>query len=396
MRENPSEQSATVEERDETHNAPSFPPVTTPSAPFPKTRRLQAQVSTNAAAVELRWSKEVSRWWSWLRAQPVRLQLLYGLVLIPALALLILLKSFLLPSIFVIFGALFAALKIAVVFLKLPAFIVYISYKVFKTLLGVYLTATRFMRGREATRRRLAMNDLRRVGDAPVRADQHLYLSEELVEAKFSLEKGIQRLKLSFAGRQTEVIHFSYLRYFLIGQWRFYRGLWLLKGALFTLWRAESRAALKEELMIVPQTIFSPQELGAHAHPKTGLLVPGDALLTGVAKSGDSLTLTFELRWDLWNFSLRPFKLKRRWRWARWRVELPSPGEQSWVGFSSAAIEATGIEGEESQAPEEGVTQGLQRQRSKGTGATSSSREKTPPASKGTSRRRRKKSGRRR
>lgn len=220
----------------------------------------------------------------------------FSLLIIPLLLILFLLSSVIFPLISVVWPFLFMVLNFTLIASKLALFIVYISYKVMKTLMGIYYCISRTISARKANLVREKMIQMgvvhtenppalwvdskiskiefqskwKRLGMVIFPSDS--FFAELQNELKISDEAVIEQLKQS-----TFQLNFlmSYLRYFLLGQKALYVGLWQSKKEIFTIWRAESREVLKKKLSLVGATIFTPHLLGAYLN-REQILVPGD------------------------------------------------------------------------------------------------------------------------
>ena len=258
--------------------------------------------------------------WRWYRAKGTLARVLWGLLLLPLLALFIALNFVLIPIITpflpLIGGLLLTALKLAFVVGKLGAFAVYIGYKVFKTLLGLYYCVSRTLSGSAAGR---ARKELAAAG---------LPLAEEPTEPSaprgaLSARVAWKRLWLRAPAEGVEhALLFSYLRYFLLGQKHMYLEGWRAKVSFLTAWRPESRARLKEIFSFVGATIFRPHAMGPRL-TRDEVLLPGDARLTRALLTPEGVRYEVEVPWRTWSFSRRwPFA-RSDLHWARWAVELP-------------------------------------------------------------------------
>lgn len=258
---------------------------------------------------------------SWYKQQSLTVQILLGLIIIPIIITLILLQGIILPALAVAGGALLTFSKIALIWAKGGAFIVYISYKVFKLLLGIYLCISRSMTGFAALlmRRRQVKLEPTQNGEYP-----RLRVSEEASQIKLRTSWWSWKEITAQGDELNHVLLFSYLRYFIIGQIFMYVSFWREKMAFLTLWRAESREKVKEIFSLVGQTIFTPQLLGPHITSKR-ILVPGDArwisLIIDRSPEEPRAQYHFELSWIEWSFTKRfPF-LTRETMSKTWRFE---------------------------------------------------------------------------
>jgi hypothetical protein len=219
-----------------------------------------------------------------------------SLLIIPLLLILFLLSSVIFPLISIVWPFLFMALNFTLIASKLALFIVYISYKVMKTLMGIYYCISRTISARKAN---LVREKMMQMGVVHTENPPALWVGSEIAEIKFQskwkrLEMVILPSDSFFAELQNELkisdemiieqlkqskfqLNFlmSYLRYFLLGQKALYVGLWQSKREIFTIWRAESREVLKKKLSLVGATIFTPHLLGAYLN-REQILVPGD------------------------------------------------------------------------------------------------------------------------
>ncbi len=220
----------------------------------------------------------------------------FSLLIIPLLLILFLLSGVIFPLISIVLPFLFMALNFTLIASKFVLFIVYISYKVMKTLMGIYYCISRTISARKAN---LVREKMMQIGVVHTENPPALWVDSKISkiefqsqwkrlgmvifpsdsffvelqnELKISDETAIEQLKQS-----TFQLNFlmSYLRYFLLGQKALYVGLWQSKKEIFTIWRAESREVLKKKLSLVGSTIFTPHLLGAYLNRKQ-ILVPGD------------------------------------------------------------------------------------------------------------------------
>ena len=262
-----------------------------------------------------------SRLQAWYLNQSLVLKVALGLIIIPILIALFLLQGVILPFLATAMGIAFAISKVAFIWLKGGAFIVYISYKVFKGLLGVYYCVSRSLVGLKAHNLRNRQAVLPMSDDAEYPA---LRLSNNIdmpVHLKASWK--IMRLEL---GEDSPQILFSYLRYFIIGQIYMYRCFWFERMRFLTLWKSESRDKVKEIFTLIGQTIFTPHMLGPHLNKKR-LLVPGDARLLEIKLAEETSRLIgyhFEVTWQDWIFNKRwPFLSATKQR-RDWHLKTPT------------------------------------------------------------------------
>ena len=259
---------------------------------------------------------------AWYSALPLFKKVLLGLIVIPVIIALILLQGVILPFIAGSMGIIIAISKSAFIFVKGGAFIVYISYKVFKGLLGVYLCVSRSLSGWQAHQMRRRQAELPPASDAEYPALR--YDEPEAESAPLTVRSGIKKLSLAGPSELEHTIIFSYLRYFIIGQIFMYLSFWRDKASYLTLWRRESRERVKEIFKEIGQTIFTPHLLGPHLTNKR-LLVPGDARLISLS-TGDAssrATYLFEVSWRERSFQrTSPYFVSAQHQ-AQWKVEVP-------------------------------------------------------------------------
>jgi hypothetical protein len=220
----------------------------------------------------------------------------FSLLIIPLLLILFLLSGVIFPLISIVLPFLFMALNFTLIASKFVLFIVYISYKVMKTLMGIYYCISRTISARKAN---LVREKMMQIGVVHTENPPALWVDSKISkiefqsqwkrlgmvifpsdsffvelqnELKISDETAIEQLKQS-----TFQLNFlmSYLRYFLLGQKALYVGLWQTKKEIFRIWRAESRDIIKKKLSLVGATIFTPHLLGAYLN-REQILVPGD------------------------------------------------------------------------------------------------------------------------
>ena len=297
-----------------------------------KAREVTQRVGQVNQSVQGQLKDKRSSLYTWYMSRSNVERALLGLIIIPILAVLVLLQGVILPALVVVGGTLFAASKIIFILFKGGAFVVYISYKVFKTILGIYLCVNRSITGWRAHKLRARQASV----DPTPNADYPTLRSVGYESIK--LEASPKRLTLTLSERDeaTEEIKshihpvlFSYLRYFLIGQLRMYLTLWRERGVCIQVWRPEGRARIKEILQATGKTIFKPHLCGPHINHKR-ILVPGDAQLievsavSGSARDAQREALyVFEIRWRDHHVLKRwPF-IKREDQQQIWRLNVP-------------------------------------------------------------------------
>lgn len=260
----------------------------------------EVQTEKRSQRLRLKVGEQRSRLTQWYLSKSMVARVTLGLVIIPLLIALFLLQGIILPFVAAAFAIFITISKVALVWLKGGAFIVYISYKVFKALLGVYYCVSRTLSGWKADRLRHQQARLPMVKEAEYPA-----LAIEGLEAE-SIELNASWKTLSVKTDETEhKLLFSYLRYFIIGQLFMYQSFWKDRVAYLTLWREVSRQRVKEIFAYIGQTIFTPHLLGAHINSKR-LLIPGDSRLVNMSPSvsrSDQIEYTFEVVWKEWSFS---------------------------------------------------------------------------------------------
>ena len=247
-----------------------------------------------------------SRLTSWYLSKSLTVRVLLGLIVIPVIIGLVLLQGVILPALAFVAGATFTFAKLTFVFLKGGAFIVYITYKVFKGLLGVYLSVSRSVTGWKAHKIR---QEQAHAGASQSATYPQLNL-EGVSPQDVKLTARWKRLDIDFEDQQHPVI-FSYLRYFILGQIGMYRSFWFDRMSYLTIWRPDSRKRVKEIFSLIGQTIFTPHTLGPHITTKR-IVVPGDAKLIACQVTGENetrvVTYHLELAWQEWSLERRfPF-----------------------------------------------------------------------------------------
>jgi hypothetical protein len=299
-------------------------------------------------------------------------KLVYALLAIPILSLLLILNVFLFPLLASLLPLLFLALNFIFVALKLGLFIIYISYKITKTIMGIYYSISRTLsslRENETRRTMLkqaiypkAMTELYQT-ELNLSPSYSLFTSNEIAEikAKESWKKleldlvfsehfyekiaqldptlDILSLKMALPSLKLKLL-FSYFRFFLLGQYQLYRGLWRCKKEILTIWRAESKAALKKELELTGASIFTPQAIGAYESGKQ-LLLTGDFKLQAIGlevirlKPSENeaqgqptdpiqikLLLIGFVPWKSWSFGLKYPFANATLSHMKWEIEL--------------------------------------------------------------------------
>lgn len=261
------------------------------------------------------WSKSnVQRVKSWYLKQPPALRIIYGVTVIPIMALLGLLTFVLIKFGGPILLILLLGSKFVIAFVKIFIFIGYIGYKILKTILMWYYTISRLYSGGKAKRQRRKTAHDCSFNVTPATANDSLRFHCKRKDLYIQQDGGYQLRIL-----------FSYLRYALIGQlnllrhcknsWRYY----------LTLWRAQSRALIKTEIAPVGASLFTPHTLGADINDER-VLVPGDAeLIEIIVKPAHTLDLRFRICWVDWHFafnkSLKPLKISREHQETIWQVD---------------------------------------------------------------------------
>ena len=270
-------------------------------AQTPKTRSPKvAKNSRRSERIQQQVNEQRNRLSTWYLSRSLPVKIALGLIVIPILIALFLLQGVILPFLAAAFGIFFAFSKVAIIWLKGPAFIVYISYKIFKTLLGIYYCVSRSITGWKAERQRRIQAKVEPSLSAAYPQLKVIGIDPKEIE----LSASIKSLKLNFKGQET-ILLFSYLRYFLIGQLFMYASFWKERYAFLTLWRAVSRQKVKEIFSHVGGTIFTPHLLGAHLNKKR-VLVPGDSCLIAIRHDSlhtEILHCYFEVSWQEWRFS---------------------------------------------------------------------------------------------
>ena len=263
---------------------------------------------------------ESKRLTAWYMDQSLLLKVGFGLVIIPILITLFLLQGVILPFLATCFGLMITLSKLAFIWVKGGAFIIYISYKVFKFLLGIYYCISRSISGWQAHKFRNEQATLTINTEVNYPA---LQVSTELTE-QVKLESKWKVLNLDVNRQETSIL-FSYLRYFLLGQIFMYQSFWFDRQSYLTLWTAESRERVKEIFSTIGKTIFTPHLLGAHLNQKR-ILVPGDAKLLKISQAShqNHIEYQFEVKWQEWSFN-------KKWPFIHssptqdlWSIEVPS------------------------------------------------------------------------
>lgn len=263
---------------------------------------------------------ESKRLSAWYMDQSLLLKIGLGLIIIPILIALFLLQGVILPFLATAFGLMITLSKLAFIWVKGGAFIIYISYKVFKGLLGVYYCISRSISGWKAHKLRTEQSQLPVSAEATYPA---LQVQTELAD-KVHVKSSWKVLSVSLEQQETLVL-FSYLRYFIIGQIFMYQSFWYDRKSYLTLWTVESRDRVKEIFSTIGKSIFTPHLLGAHMNQKR-VLVPGDAKFLGLssASSDSHLLYHFEVKWQEWSFDKRwPF-VHSTPNQDQWNIEVPN------------------------------------------------------------------------
>ena len=303
-----------------------------------KIRQLRTEVNE-------RVSSRRSRLTTWYLEQSRAKQVALGLVIIPIIIALILLQGVIWP----LLGLVVAASKFAFVWVKGGAFVVYISYKVFKGLLGVYLCVSRSLNGWKAHKLRERQAELPSEPEAEYPAIRYVADSADPAldtsDTRLEVNTGFKQLNFSAHPALKHRVVFSYLRYFIIGQIFMYFSFWRDRMTYLTIWRAESRARVKEIFQEIGGTIFTPYLLGPHINKKRAL-VPGDARLVSLDYHMDQARVgyTFEVTWRVRTFKRTYPFFSSHMHQAMWSFELPctlaelSPAE---IGFQRVVAEAS-------------------------------------------------------
>ncbi len=287
-------------------------------------------------------------------------KVLYALLIVPALIILFLLNLFLFPLIGSLLPLIFIGLNFIFIALKLVIFIIYISYKITKTLMGIYYSISRTISSMKENKIRqkmikepLVYRDHQSIINLELNHAQNyaLTVSPEIADIQYqsSWKKLDMDLKLSdgfyeqlsqFNGMDIEELKqklpslkinilFSYLRFFLLGQFNLYRGLWRCKKELCTIWRDSSKEILKKELALTTESIFTPYAIGAYESSQR-LLLTGDFKLEGISMAliGEKentqikLMLVGFIPWQSWHFGMKyPFAQSTQY-YMKWDVEL--------------------------------------------------------------------------
>jgi hypothetical protein len=257
-------------------------------------------------------------------------QVAFSLLVIPILLILFLLSGVIFPLISIIWPFLFIALNFTLIASKLILFIIYISYKVMKTLMGIYYCISRTLSAKRANVVRAKMMSVGIVhheNPPALLVDDHISKIEfqsqwkrmgmtifpsDVFFADLQNQLGLTEADAIAALKQTSFqLNFllSYLRYFLLGQKALYVGLWQSKMAILTIWRAESREVIKKRLSLVGATIFTPHLLGAYLN-KEQILVPGDFEFQALKLIKDekqvgayTLQIVGRVPWKSWAFN---------------------------------------------------------------------------------------------
>jgi hypothetical protein len=282
-----------------------------------KRRKRTQKINQIRNQVNDKMSNRRSRITTWYLQQSTAKKVALGLVIIPILIAIFLLQGLIWP----LLGLVIAASKFAFVWVKGGAFIVYISYKVFKGLLGVYLCVSRSLNGWKAHKLRAQQASLPSVPEGEYPAISYTNENAESLD----VHTGFKQLNLSALPQLQHRVVFSYLRYFIIGQIFMYLSFWRDHLYYLTLWRKESRDRVKEIFQEIGGTIFTPHQLGPHINIKR-ILVPGDARLMSLDYDTDKdrARYTFEVTWRERQFKRQyPFfnSIKHQ---AMWAFELPS------------------------------------------------------------------------
>ena len=262
----------------------------------------------------------IAQFKAWYLAQSLALRIVYGLTLVPVVAVLAFIGIVLIKFGGPLLLAAALVLKLAVVAIKTVMFIGYIGYKIVKTVLMWYITLSRWYLGGKAKKTR---QTLAQCGGFKVQPES---------EAKrLSYQCQRKNLILNHEQHGQRVILFSYLRYALRGQLVLLRHLRRRWSHYLTLWRQSSRDLIKQELAPVGVSMFAPHKLGADIDADR-ILVPGDAELELIELKPDGrIQLHFLIRWVEWHFewrkALKFLSVQREHHQAAWTLETEFQAE---------------------------------------------------------------------
>jgi hypothetical protein len=256
----------------------------------------------------------IAQFKAWYLAQNTVLKVVYGLTLVPVVAVLAFLGVLLIKFGGPVILATALAAKLAVVAVKSLFFIGYIFYKIVKTVLMWYITISRLYTGNKAKKVR---------HNKALCCDFDVKPAAMAERLKYHCDR--KKLVISEPKQGQLTILFSYLRYAIRGQLELLRHLRRRWPHYLTPWRSTSGALIKQELAPVGTSMFSPHQLGA-VIDKGQILVPGDAELTLIDVQADGVVwLHFLIRWVEWHFNWHkafPFlTIRRDHQQASWQVE---------------------------------------------------------------------------
>ena len=251
---------------------------------------------------------------AWYLSQNLTLRIVYGLTLVPIVAVLTVFGILLIKFGGPLLLAVALVLKVAVVAIKTVMFIGYIGYKIIKTVLMWYITISRWYLGGKAKK---ARQTLAQCGGFKVQPESQVkYLSYQCWR---------KNLIITHELHGQRVVLFSYLRYALRGQWvllQHFRRRW---SHYLTLWRQASRDLIKQELAPVGVSMFAPHKLGSNVD-NDRILVPGDAELELIEVHPEgNIKLHFLIRWVEWHFewhkAVKFISVQREHHQTRWPIE---------------------------------------------------------------------------
>ena len=241
------------------------------------------------------WSKlKTTVFKTWYLAQPLYLQIAYGLTLVPVVVVLAFIVLLLVKFGGPILLAIVLVIKLSIVVFKTVFFIGYILYKILKTIIMWYYILTRLYFGRKAKNRRFVMAECGEFTVEPASANVQISCS--------CRRKNLYIRHLEWG--QISVL-FSYLRYALVGHLELFKDLKANWRHYLTIWRQETRSQFKAAVAPLGDSLFGPHKLGAHINDER-LLVPGDAELLKITINNDQTAqLSFRIGWVNWHFKLR-------------------------------------------------------------------------------------------
>lgn len=284
------------------------------------------------------WSRQQTTVFKdWYLALPLYLQIVYGLTLVPVIAVLAFISLLLVKFGGPVLLALALVLKLSIVVIKTVFFIGYIIYKILKTIIMWYYILTRLYFGRKAKNRRFTMAECDEFEVEPDSANTPL-----------SFQCSKKNLYITHPESGSICILFSYLRYALVGHLDLFKHLKARWRNYLTIWRQDTRNEFKKVIAPLGDSLFGPHKLGAHITDER-ILVPGDAELLKITLNNQhSAQLWFRINWVNWHFKLRKelkfLKINREHCEDVWEVKavFKTDTETSNAGLSTSGVANSG------------------------------------------------------